>query len=669
MRHSSAIKARGLHPRLWLWLVLAMLGTGLAQAQADPPGRVGRLAAVQGEVWVYEPEPGEWVAALPNRPFTGGDRLATGNGSSVELRIGSTTLLLGSQAELEALRLDDERMQFRLLRGPLGLLLRSDEVATELELLHPEARFLPRRAGLYRIDRLEGLSEATVTRGELRIDAHNLAMTLYPGQRAAFWRDGALGDTRSQWLGPQLDDFALALQTMEQADARSASAMYVPPEMTGVEDLDRHGRWQQHPEFGAVWSPSVIAVEWAPYRYGQWVWLRPWGWTWVDDAPWGFAPFHYGRWLWWGNRWCWAPGPKVPRPAFAPALVGWVGAPHYGAVSGGRPVPATGWLPLGPRDPYRPPYGATAGHLKRLNPHLPPGSLPPAAYVNRGVPGAVTLWPASSLASRQPVGAAAQRADELARQRSWQSEDFQHNAPARPQFPTRDQAAPRWAATPGDLGSTSPPGRPRPPVAVPNPGAPAAPAAPTAPVAPGAHGAPAVPVTPAMPGMPGIAAGRVPPVNAAVPPAPSGQGPFFGRPAPAAGAATRPPPLQPVPVPAAVAPAAPLHMPHTPRPAPAQPAPVATALPVVPAAPVAPAAPMAAPPAAPPAPMPPMPPMAPPRAHPAAPGPAAAPPAAAPKPTPPPVRVDADDSRNARQGADPGERRRTPDSRYTPRER
>jgi hypothetical protein len=61
--------------------------------------------------------------------------------------------------------------------------------------------------------------------------------------------------------------------------------------------------------------------------------------------------------------------------------------------------------------------------------------------------------------------------------------------------------------------------------------------------------------------------------------------------------------------------------------------------------------------------------MAPPRAHPAAPGPAAAPPAAAPKPTPPPVRVDADDSRNARQGADPGERRRTPDSRYTPRER
>jgi len=38
-------------------------------------------------------------------------------------------------------------------------------------------------------------------------------------------------------------------------------------------------------------------------------------------------------------------------------------------------------------------------------------------------------------------------------------------------------------------------------------------------------------------------------------------------------------------------------------------------------------------------------------------------------PATPPARNDADDGRNPRQGADPGERRRTPESRYTPRER
>jgi len=598
---------------VWFGLVLLLVG-GLARAQDDPPGRVGRLAAVQGEVWVFDPEPGEWVAAQANRPFTGGDRIATGSGSSVELRIGSTTLLLGSRAELEALRLDDQRMQFALLRGPLGLQVRSDEVAVELELVHPEAHFLPRRAGLYRIDRLDGQSEATVTRGELRVDAHNLGMTLYPGQRAAFWRDGTLGDTRSQWLGPQFDDFALALQTMEQADPRSAAWLFVPPEMTGVEDLDRHGRWQQHPEYGAVWSPSVVAVEWAPYRYGQWVWLRPWGWTWVDDAPWGFAPFHYGRWLWWGERWCWAPGPKVARPVFAPALVGWVGGPQFSVVVGSRAVPAMGWLPLGPRDPYRPPYNASPGHLRRLNPHVPPGSLPPPAFGNRGVPGAVTLWPADSLAPRQPVGAAALRADEMALRRLWQAENFHYNAPGRPRVPTRDYTAPRAVVPLGEPGSTPLPVRPRPPGTS--------------------------PTTPS----PDPSAVRPPPTHAAVPVAPPGQGPFHGRPTgsaptvPPARERTPPPVRPPQPTPQiAVAPPA----------AHAQPAPAAPAAPATPATPATPA-----------------------RAQPFTPVPVPTPPvAAAPRPATPPARNDADDGRNPRQGADPGERRRTPESRYTPRER
>ena len=70
MRHVLLVKPA--------WLVRGLLGLGLllasclANAQDDPPGRVGRLAAVQGEVWVFEPEPGEWVAALANRPYTAG---------------------------------------------------------------------------------------------------------------------------------------------------------------------------------------------------------------------------------------------------------------------------------------------------------------------------------------------------------------------------------------------------------------------------------------------------------------------------------------------------------------------------------------------------------------------------------------------------------------------
>ena len=48
-------------------------------------------------------------------------------------------------------------------------------------------------------------------------------------------------------------------------------------EMTGAEDLDRYGRWDRHPEYGAVWYPTVVVAGWAPYRYGQWAALAPLG--------------------------------------------------------------------------------------------------------------------------------------------------------------------------------------------------------------------------------------------------------------------------------------------------------------------------------------------------------------------------------------------------------
>jgi hypothetical protein len=204
----------------------------------------------------------------------------------------------------------------------------------------------------------------------------------------------------------------------------------------------------------------TVPAGWVPYRYGQWVWLRPWGWTWVDDAPWGFAPFHYGRWLWWGNRWCWSPGPLVRRPVYAPALVAWVGGPHSSVGIGSRPAPAWGWVPLGPREAYTPGYRASPGHLRHLNPHLPAGPMPPPAYVNRGVPGAVTVLPAPGFAPRQPVRGAALRGDDLLRG-PWASAPFQGRGPDRPDRapPRRETVAPR-VAMPGPAAAATPPAAP-----------------------------------------------------------------------------------------------------------------------------------------------------------------------------------------------------------------
>ena len=584
---------------------VTLSGLPQAQAQDDPPGRVGRLAVLQGEAWVYEPEQDEWVAALLNRPITSGDRIATAEGASLELQVGSTTLLLGSQTEFEVLRLDDERLQFRLQRGRLALLLRSPEVAAELELLHPEARFQPLRSGLYRIDRLGEASDAVVHRGELKVEGHNLSMTLHAGQRAAFWRDGALGDTTRQWLTQQQDDFAVAMQRLEQA-TRSAATPQLPAEMTGIEDLDRHGQWQQHPQFGAVWSPSVVAVGWAPFRHGRWVWLRPWGWTWVDAAPWGFAPSHYGRWLWWGNRWFWTPGPRVGRPVFSPGVVGWVGPPPHGAVPGWRPLPGGAWAPLGPHDPYKPTYRVSPGHQQRLNPPLPPGLAQPPG------PGAVTPWSGPFF------------------------------GPARP---PREFVAPRpalpVAAVPAVPAAGLPPPAAVPPTRRPIPAVPPA-ATPATAMPPVPGPAAAVPTRPMFP-----AAVLPVPLPAAVPAAPMPAAAVPTAPAPTAAmpAPPRPPlpPLTAAPPRSQAVPVAPAAQ-TAPQAQAVQPAPVATVVPTPrPAPPVQPIQPTQ-------------------RTQPVQP----VQPTQQAQPAQPPERGNAV---RAPFGGDTGERRRTPESRYTPRER
>ncbi len=490
------------------WMLLALwLLAGAVQAQDDTPGRVGRLVALQGEVWVQEAGQGEWLEALPNRPFTGGERLATGPDASAELRIGSTTVFLGGQTEFEALRLDDERLQFRLQRGQLALRLTSSEVANELEVTHPEARLLPRRAGFYRVDRLAEASDVTVWRGEMQVEAHHLSLTLHAGQRAAFWREGPLGDTTHQWLTPQDDAFAQAVQREDQRLAQFTPSALVPAEMTGVEDLQRYGHWQPHPEVGAVWIPSSVAAGWAPYRHGQWTWVQPWGWTWVDAAPWGFAPFHYGRWLWWGNRWCWTPGPRVARPVYAPALVGWIGPPPLGART--RP-PVHGWVPLAPREVYVAGYRASPGHLRGLNPHVPGGPAPlapPPVFANRGVAGRETAPPSPGM-PRQPSPAGD----------DWRGQaGLVPGSPRPPREPVRPRAV--WPAAPIEADAT--PGS-RPPATRAAPESTAAPMSPRPPRPAGPRwpGSPATPATPAPP-----------PSALASPPAPGAapeRGPFGG---------------------------------------------------------------------------------------------------------------------------------------------
>jgi hypothetical protein len=119
--------------------------------------------------------------------------------------------------------------------------------------------------------------------------------------------------------------------------------------------------------YGNVWVPSYVASGWVPYQDGRWVHVQPWGWTWVDNAPWGFAPFHYGRWVQVNNYWAWSPGNYHARPVYAPALVAFVGDPGWSASFSFGNAHAVGWFPLGWGEPYRPYYQCSTTYIQNVN--------------------------------------------------------------------------------------------------------------------------------------------------------------------------------------------------------------------------------------------------------------------------------------------------------------
>ncbi|MEO7245133.1 MAG: DUF6600 domain-containing protein, partial [Rubrivivax sp.] len=343
-------------------LLLSAWAVAAGAAVSEAPGRVGRVAQAEGAVWVWDSEGGEWTAAVPNRPLIEGDRLSVDDDGRAEVRIGPTVLRLDGGTELEFAALNDERLEFALQRGSLALRVPTAQHARQTGVSTMEGRFEPLAAGTYRFDHLDAdasggaLTRAAALRGALQFAGAGNLRRLDAGEAVEVWLEGRPGVARTRSVALGRDDFGEWVLALERGVGSAQAYRYVSPEVTGAEDLDRYGGWEVHPEYGAVWIPTSVPYGWAPFRDGHWSFIRPWGWTWVDGAPWGFAPSHYGRWVRWGVRWTWWPGARVAQPVFAPALVAWVGGPSVGlSLTLGGP-PAGSWALLGPRDVYRPIY-------------------------------------------------------------------------------------------------------------------------------------------------------------------------------------------------------------------------------------------------------------------------------------------------------------------------
>jgi len=384
-------------------LVLVLVPT-LRQADRpddDPPSRVGRLSFLSGGVSFRPATMDDWTDATINYPLHGGDHLWTDAGARAELTVGSNAMRLAPQSAFGFLALDDRTTQVRLSQGSLEVRVRNLGDDDSFEIDTPAGAVSLLRPGTYRVDvdPTGDTTTLTVRHGQADVTAAGSAFPVHSGDAAVI--SGGDSPTYDIRDASRPDDWEDWCSNRDRRWDDSRTAHYVSRETIGYEDLDDNGEWRDTPDYGAVWLPRTAVAGWAPYRYGRWVWVEPWGWTWIDDAPWGFAPFHYGRWVYWDGAWAWVPGRRVARPVYAPALVVFVSGRSWGL----------GWFPLGPEEPYVPAYHVSNTYVRNVNItnvnvtniNVTNVNVTNIHYRNRGAPGAVTVVSQETFVRSRPV--------------------------------------------------------------------------------------------------------------------------------------------------------------------------------------------------------------------------------------------------------------------------
>jgi hypothetical protein len=384
--------------------------------RTDPPGRVGRISLVSDKVEFRGPGDAEWSPASVNDPVAAGVALRTGPQAQAEIRIGADAIDLAPGTEIAVAKLDQPLAEIALRQGRIGLdigrLDRGERVQIDTErggvwLLDP---------GRYDIDAggREHPPRIAALDGNARFIGSGADLPIASGYQLL---PSSLETTAKIESGGPADDFNEWCEARAVDHATLAAPSFVSREMTGYAALDDAGDWRPGGKDGEVWLPRASASDWAPYRDGHWRWLAPWGWSWVDDQPWGFATTHYGRWRFADGHWAWAPGRWLAHPVWAPAVVAFLGTPGVGLSYADGPGPAIAWFPLAPGEIYWPSYTSDLDYIRAINrgnagdlseiqaraDGEPPAGIANAHFANRSF---ASVVPRPVFANGQPIAEA-----------------------------------------------------------------------------------------------------------------------------------------------------------------------------------------------------------------------------------------------------------------------
>jgi hypothetical protein len=338
-----------------------------------------RISLVEGDVQIKTPDADDWGYASINTPLAEGDQVWVPQGGRAELQLNTGTYVrLDNNSALQILSTDKDSSQFYLSQGHAYIYYDAPR-GNVIQIDTPDASIRAFDRAVFRIDMSDqyqytdvavykGYVEAENEVGKSRINAGQMVLSLGPNTNAEV-APLRPSDEWERWNKMRNDNIFAR---------RDGGTRYLPAELRAYSyDFDNYGRWIQVPDYGYVWTPTVVVgSSWSPYRDGRWIW---WGgdYVWVAYEPWGWAPYHYGRWSFIINiGWFWVP-PVAREVYWSPGYVGWVRTADYVA-----------WVPLAPGETYygRGEHGRHSVNITNVNiKQVNITNVYKNVYVNNGV--------------------------------------------------------------------------------------------------------------------------------------------------------------------------------------------------------------------------------------------------------------------------------------------
>ncbi len=364
----------------------AMPGVALPSPLSEQTQALGdaRLSLLQGDVAIQTEDTGsEWGAAAINTPlipgtkiwnpekgrseiqFFDGSFLRAGENTEIDI----TNLSMGSKGDVIQVGVPQGRSYVDYAGSDVrDSVFQVDTPVTSIMAYGP-SKF---EVNIYN----DGATEVSVLRGSVSVQAQNGETQVDAGTMLSI---DSNQNTELSALRPE-DAWISWNLTRDSRLARTGeSRRYLPASLDVYsDDFDSYGRWVDTDDYGYVWAPIGLAIDWAPYRLGRWCWIGG-DYVWVSYEPWGWAPYHYGRWAFIRNTgWCWVP-PAPTAVYWGPGFVAWINTPTY-----------VSWVPLAPREIYygRGYYGPYSVNVTKVNINRINITN---VYVNAGVTNAVTV--------------------------------------------------------------------------------------------------------------------------------------------------------------------------------------------------------------------------------------------------------------------------------------